>query len=49
MKDSSTKINATYKKGTQLSSFSIYIRNKAGNTRAIAPKESIYEKGCDEI
>lgn len=32
-----TKINATYKKGTQLSSFSIYTRNKAGNARTIAP------------
>ena len=25
-----------------------FTRNKAGNTRTIAPKESIYEKGCDE-
>ena len=36
------------KKGTRLSSFLFFRRNKAGNTRAIAPKESIYEKGCDE-
>lgn len=27
---------------------SFFKRNKAGNTRAIAPKESIYKKG-DEI
>lgn len=25
-----------------------FIRNKTGNTCAIAPKESIYEKGWDE-
>ncbi len=37
MKGSSTKINAIYKKGTQLSSFSIFTRNKAGNARTIAP------------
>ena len=48
MKDSSTKNNAIYKKGTQLSSFSIYTRNKAGNIRTIAPKESIYKRGCDD-
>ena len=48
MKGSSTKINAIYKKGTQLSSFSIYTRNKAGNARTIAPKESIYKRGCDD-
>lgn len=37
--------NAIYKKGTQLSSFSIYTRIKAGNARTNAPKESIYKKG----
>ena len=29
--------------------FLFFRRNKAGNTRAIAPNESIYEKGWDEI
>lgn len=28
--------------------FLFFKRNKMGNTHAIAPKESIYEKGCDE-
>lgn len=28
--------------------FLFFRRNKTGNTRAIAPKESIYEKGWDE-
>ena len=27
----------------------LFTRNKAGNTRAIAPNESIYEKWWDEI
>lgn len=26
-----------------------FTRNKAGNTRTIAPKESIYKKGWDEL
>ena len=26
-----------------------FTRNKAGSTRTIAPNESIYEKGWDEI
>ena len=29
--------------------FLFFRRNKAGSTRTIAPKESIYEKGWDEI
>ena len=49
MKGSSTKINAIYKKGTQFEFLFCFTCNKAGNTRAIAPKESIYEKGWDEI
>lgn len=36
------------KKGTHASSF-CFTRNKAGNTRTIAPKESIYKKGWDEL
>ena len=36
------------RKGTQLSSFSIFTRNITGNIRTIAPKESIYKRGCDD-
>ena len=40
---------SSLKKGTQSEFLFCYTCNKVGNTRAIAPKESIYEKGCDEI
>ena len=38
-----------YKKGTHVEFLFCFTCNKAGNTRAIAPKERIYEKGWDEI
>lgn len=40
--------NLMLKKGTHASSF-CFTRNKVGNTRTIAPKESIYKKGWDEL
>ena len=48
VKDSIKRFNEQIlilKKGTQRVPFLFFKRNKMGSTRAIAPKESIYEKG----